>query len=97
MKQPKLTILQICILNLMGGSQVKGAELRDLLERNDNPLSIPGFSSVMLRLEKAGLVTGSYVTTQVNGHTIREKYFEVTSEGEKALSEAQDYIVKFAL
>lgn len=94
MKPPELSVFQMSILHALPeeDEEIKFDDLRVALRTLGYRKSAPGFSNAMQRLQKLGFVAGRYESTQINGHTVREKYFKITREGVGALNLAQSFL-----
>jgi DNA-binding PadR family transcriptional regulator len=88
-KLPDLTHVQILILNSIGTERVRGRELRQRLAKQGYPTkSHPVFYQLMGRLEDKGYVEGVYQQRAIPGQGLRERVYEVTGAGQRALAKA---------
>lgn len=91
MSLPELSHLQIAILDALGPREISGRELREALKKNKISKSGPAFYQLMARLEEAKFVKGSYEEKIVEGQRIKERRYQMTGEGAKALSNAANF------
>jgi len=89
-KLPILSHLQFAITYCIGLiAPVSGKELRTKLnEVFGIKKSGPGFYQLMARLEENKLVTGWYKQEVIDGQIIRERTYDLTPNGAKALEDA---------
>ncbi len=81
---PPVTHLQFLILESLAGNEHAGREVRSTLADHGARRTLPAFYELMARLEKAGLVRGSYSPKTVNGQIVRERRYAITEAGREA-------------
>jgi DNA-binding PadR family transcriptional regulator len=91
MQLPTLSHLQVLVLECLGTHKISGRELRNLLAKNGAKKSGPAFYQLMARLEDAGFVEGEYSRKIVEGQIIKERWYRVTGQGERALQHTLDF------
>jgi DNA-binding PadR family transcriptional regulator len=91
MDYPELSHLQAHVLDCIGAGEVTGRELRERLSESGFKKSGPAFYQAMSRLEDSGFVKGSYTQKIVEGQIIKERKYELTGTGERALREAVSF------
>jgi len=92
MRMPGITHLQFLVLGIVG-SEKSGREVRGVLGTYGERKSAPAFYQLMARLEDAKLVEGWYVQKNVDGKSVRERWYRVTNAGKMAV----DDVVRFYL
>ena len=92
---PPLTALQFLILGSIGGGKMRGAEVRERLKENGVHKSGPAFYQVMARLEEAKMVDGWYEQEVVAGQIIKQRWYRVTGQGERAHRRTLEFYRKF--
>lgn len=90
-KLPQLSHLQVMVLECLGTQKRSGRELRHLLSENDIKKSLPAFYQLMARLEESKFVEGEYSQKIVEGQIIKERFYRVTGNGEKALRQTLSF------
>lgn len=90
---PHLTCFQICVLDSVGKTKRRGAEIREILESWGIKQSEQGFSAAMKTLERAGFIESGYAHSHVpmKRGTLREKFFERTRLGDKCFDQVQNF------
>jgi DNA-binding PadR family transcriptional regulator len=68
-----------------------GRDLRRLLEAHGVKNSAPAFYQMMSRLEQADLVTGRYDQKVVSGQHVKERRYEVTRAGRRAVQATRHF------
>ena len=91
MKLPPLSHLQFAVLSCLGPHKISGRELRALLAKEKIRKSAPSFYQLMSRLEDAKFVHGEYVNKVVEGQTIKERFYRLTGEGDRARREQIEF------
>ncbi len=91
MKLPELSHLRILVLDCLGTNKITGRELRKLLAAKGSKKSGPAFYQLMARLEEADFVEGDYVQKIVEGQIIKERWYRITGEGQKAKAAAEQF------
>ena len=91
MSTPSLSHLQAAVLDSIGASDISGRDLRAALKKRKIKKSGPAFYQLMSRLEDAKFVTGRYEEKMVEGQRIKERKYQMTGEGEKALRESLSF------
>ena len=79
--------LQFAVLGALSATSLTGRELRTALEKLSVKKTGPAFYRLMARLEERGLVRGWYEQEVVDGQVLRERRYEVTTEGRSARDE----------
>lgn len=90
---PNISHLQFLVLHLLLHDDHSGRFLRDRLSEEGNKQSHPAFYQMMARLEQDTLVMGWYESVVVDGQTIREKMYSLTSRGRKAHASVQEFYI----
>ena len=85
MSLPELTHLQFLILEAVADRRISGRSLRAKLAEKDVHKTGPAFYQLMARLEDSGFVEGSYEEKVVEGQRIKERFYEITNAGLKAI------------
>ena len=88
---PQLSHLQVRVIECLGANKCSGRELRDLLAAKGTKKSGPAFYQLMARLEEAGFVQGEYSQKIVEGQIIKERFYRVTGQGERALQQTLQF------
>jgi DNA-binding PadR family transcriptional regulator len=91
MKIPDLSHLQFLVLAQLLGNERTGRELRTSLKRYRVRQSGPAFYQMMARLENAGLVSGWYTQTIIDGQMIKERHYRVTQTGAVAWRQCRSF------
>ena len=81
---PPVTHPQFLILESLVGGEHAGRDVRAALADHGAGRTLPAFYELMARLEKAGLVCGSYAPKKVNGQVVRERRYAITEAGREA-------------
>jgi len=87
---PPLTHLQYFTLFQIAGGVRKGKAIRAALGQEEVSQKLPTFHAFMARLERAGLISGKYVTA-TGGARGREREYGLTPAGRKALKEVGQF------
>lgn len=91
-KLPTLSHLQFAVLDCLGSKELKG---RDLRKRMQDEKGIkkqgPTFYQLMSRLEDSNLVQSRVEEVELGENRLKEKYYWLTGEGEKAMREVQTF------
>ncbi|MFQ5529136.1 MAG: PadR family transcriptional regulator [Gemmatimonadota bacterium] len=95
MAEPKLTHLQFVILGLIQEGATSGKELRAALRDDGMRKSGPSFYQLMARLEDSGWVAGEYRQRVVEGQTIRERHYDLTPTGTRALQASTAFYARW--
>ena len=96
-KGTDLSQLQIAVLGLLLGGELKGRDLRAELQIHRRKKSAPAFYQMMSRIEDSGLVKGKYSKRVVGGQQIRERSYRITAAGRRAHDEASAFLRPFLL
>jgi len=88
---PSITTLQGLTIQLISKTEIRGRELRELLEKNGAKMSSPAFYQMMARLEENGFIGGRYVTKRLEGNTIKERWYKAHVKGQRALEGLQAF------
>lgn len=68
-----------------------GRDLRDHLVAHGVRSSAPAFYQMMGRLEETGLVEGWYEQKLVAGQNVKERRYQITRQGGRALAETRAF------
>jgi DNA-binding PadR family transcriptional regulator len=68
-----------------------GRDLRALLADYGVRNSAPAFYQMMARLEDGAFVEGAYVSRVINGQHLKERHYELTAAGKRALSATRTF------
>lgn len=79
------------VLECLGTQKRSGRELRQLLAENKIRKTGPSFYQLMARLEEARFVEGEYSQKIVEGQIIKERFYQVTGQGEKAMRQTLQF------
>jgi DNA-binding PadR family transcriptional regulator len=79
------------ILSLLGEHTVSGRQLRERLKDIGLKRSGPAFYQLMARLEERGYVQGWYKQAVIDGQIIKQRFYNVTSEGFRVLQHTQRF------
>jgi len=90
-KLPTLTHLQFLILDIVGGVEMSGRELREKLRARGVRKTGPAFYQLMARLEDAGFVKGGYDQKIIDGQIIKERRYRILGAGAKARNETLEF------
>ena len=88
---PRLTHLQFLVLDQLRGGVQPGRVIRDALAARGVKRSGPAFYQMMARLEDAKLVKGWYVKKEVEGHTVKERWYKITPGGLRTWQQVLDF------
>jgi DNA-binding PadR family transcriptional regulator len=88
---PDITHLQFLVLEALDAGDQAGRDLRRLLEAHGVKNSAPAFYQMMSRLETAGFVAGRYDQKVVAGQHLKERRYEVTRAGRRAVRETRHF------
>jgi DNA-binding PadR family transcriptional regulator len=91
---PKITHLQFLVLELLAPRPQMGRDLRGRLEDSGIRISRPAFYQLMLRLEDADYISGTYHTKVIDGQTIKEREYRVTPQGVGGFNSALDFYTR---
>lgn len=96
---PAVTHQQALTLALLKASEdISGRELRAGLSAEGVRMTGPAFYRFMARLEEAGLVVGSYLSSVVvvrgTEHTVRERIYRLSGHGELALKDTREFYMR---
>lgn len=97
MSVPELSHLQIAVLDALGAKELSGRELREALKQSKISKSGPAFYQIMSRLEDAKFVAGRYDEKVIEGQRIKERRYQLTGEGSKALRNAVNFYTPITL
>lgn len=95
MTEPNLTHLQFVVLGLVQEGATSGKDLRAALREDGMRKSGPSFYQLMARLEDSGWVTGEYRQRVVDGQMIRERHYELTPTGTRALQASTEFYARW--
>lgn len=90
-KMPRLSHLQFLVLGVLRTGPHAGREIREGLEVFGARPRGPAFYQLMMRLEDASLVEGSYHQQIVEGQIIRERHYRITAAGSRAWDKSRDF------
>lgn len=91
---PNITDLQFAILcQLMSTDSVAGIDLRSsLAQKHGISRTRAAFYDVMSRMEESRLVVGWYENKLVAGVNLRERVYQITSDGAAAVEGKIDFV-----
>lgn len=94
---PPLTGLQFLVIDIIGAKKIKGAEIREQLNREHKVTKTgPAFYQLMARLEEAKFVEGWYEQEVIEGQIIKQRRYRVTGFGERARRDTLQFFSQFA-
>lgn len=93
---PPITHLQFLILEALDHEEQAGRRLRALLAAHGTASSGPAFYQMMARLEEADLVAGRYDQRVVNGQHLKERRYEISKAGRRALADTRAFYAERA-
>ncbi len=85
MNKPILSALQFAVLDAIGAARLKGSDLRERLRKIGFLKSGPAFYQLMARLEESRFITAETESTPMQGFMLKERFYRLTGEGDKAL------------
>jgi hypothetical protein len=88
---PEISHLQFAILDTLGSSSLSGKALRRGLADRQIKKSGPAFYQIMARLEEAKFVKGWYEQEIIDGQIIKERNYEITGAGLRALNGTKSF------
>lgn len=88
---PTLTHLQAFIIQLIVKDEHSGRFIRSRLSDIGEHRSAAAFYQLMARMEKSGQINGHYVTTVVDGQTIKERLYRATLNGMQELVSTSNF------
>ena len=88
--------LQFLILSELVNGEAAGHELRAMLDEEGQRKTGPAFYQLMARLEDAKLVKGKYRNTDVDGQIVRERRYEITGGGRRAVQAYLEFAARRA-
>lgn len=91
MKFPELTHLQFFVLVLVSKGPHSGRFIRERLAELGETQSPAAFYQFMSRLEEKGVLSGWYESCHLDGQTIKERKYETTKSGIKAIRRSQQF------
>lgn len=91
MQLPELSYLQLLVIEAIAAGRVSGRKVREHLKQNGVPKGGPAFYQLMSRLEDSGFVEGNYEEKIIDGQRIKERFYRVTGEGERAVRQALNF------
>lgn len=91
MSIPDLSHLQLAVLHALGSKEISGRELRERLKKENIHRSGPGFYQIMSRLEDGDFVKGRYKDVNLDGQIVKERRYQLTGQGSKALTAAGNF------
>lgn len=91
MALPNVTHLQFLVLDLVRDDAHSGRFLRERLADEGAKKSAPAFYQLMARLEDARLISGWYESFSVDGQTIKERKYEITSKGKRTIDLVKEF------
>jgi DNA-binding PadR family transcriptional regulator len=91
MPVPDLTHLQFFVLTSLLDGEQTGRHLREKLAEEGVRRSGPAFYQFMARLEDNRLVKGRYEQKVVEGQIIKERRYELTAAGVRALEQVRKF------
>jgi DNA-binding PadR family transcriptional regulator len=94
MNLPEITHLQFQILGILMGSERSGLFVREKLREQGVKKAGPGFYQMMARLEDAGMVNGRYQQKEIDGQTVKERFYKITGMGSRAWRATSDFYAK---
>jgi DNA-binding PadR family transcriptional regulator len=86
-----LSHLQYFIVRLVKANNLSGESIRKEMEKKGLASSLPAFYQIMRRLEQYNLVVGYYKKAMVKNQQVRERWYMITVEGQKALKTTRDF------
>jgi hypothetical protein len=84
---PKLTDVQVLFLEVIAAEKVSGRQLREQLAKRGWRRSAPVFYQFAARLEGEKLIKGWYEQRIIAEQPVRERFYELTAHGKRALVE----------
>lgn len=96
MPVPDITHLQFLIIEILGGLDRPGREIRKKLAAEKVNKSGPAFYQLMARMEEAKLVKGEYRKIDIDGQAVQERWYKVTGAGLKARERTRDFYAERA-
>ncbi len=91
---PSITELQFFILSELMSGESAGHELRAALKKEGVRRSGPAFYQLMARLEEGKYVTGEYKSVEIAGQTVRERRYELTGAGKRAVADYGRFVAR---
>jgi DNA-binding PadR family transcriptional regulator len=91
MSLPQLTHLQYLVLSLVRPDAHSGRFIRQRIADEGVKKDGPTFYQLMARLERDKLIAGWYESFSVDGQTIKERRYELTPKGRRALEELEAF------
>ena len=88
---PALTPLQFLVLRVLATDEHSGRFIRSRLAEEKTKMSLAAFYQLMARLETAGMIEGWYESRSVDGQTIKERKYAITTKGKFALKEIAEF------
>lgn len=88
---PQITHLQAFVIQLVASSEHSGRFIRSRLKEIGETKSEAAFYQLMARMEQAGLISGNYAVSVVNGQTIKERRYHATIQGMTELLAAERF------
>jgi DNA-binding PadR family transcriptional regulator len=88
---PDITHLQFLILDALAGADQAGRDLRERMTAHGVSSSAPAFYQMMGRLEDARLVEGRYDQKVLAGQTVKERRYQITRTGNRALAATRSF------
>jgi DNA-binding PadR family transcriptional regulator len=91
MPLPFLTHLQFLVLSMLKHDSHSGRFLRERLKEEKAEQSAAAFYQMMARLEEGRLVSGWYESSVIDGQTIKERKYEISPRGARAVKQSEEF------
>ena len=78
---PALSHLQFLVVGILLPGERSGRSIRRILEQYQIPRSAPAFYQMMARLERDGIVLGTYEQIKVGDQSVTERRYRATRAG----------------
>jgi hypothetical protein len=94
MALPELSHLQYHVLRVLLAGKRPGRDVRATLAKEGEKKSGPAFYQLMARMEEAGLVKGWYETREIDGQSVKERWYEVRGAGLRSYNATRDFYIR---
>src|SRR3954452_15677224 len=94
---PAITHLQFLVLGVLLSGEESGRAIRDVIASYGLRRSGPAFYQMMARMERDGLVQGSYEQIIVRDQAVTERRYRITPAGSKLWKKARAFYESVSL
>jgi len=88
---PSITHLHFLVLGILLSGETSGRAIREVIASYGHRRSAPAFYQMMARMERDGIVEGSYEQIMVRDQAVTERRYRITPYGSKQWKKACEF------